>query len=396
MNKAANQISLSNFMPERLGTVDPANFPDETFELYSIPAYDNRCAAITDSVDIGSAKQIVQPGDVLLSKIVPHIRRSWIVGPVGQHRQIASSEWIVFRSHKIEPHYLRQIFLSDRFHEQFMATVAGVGGSLLRARPKEVGRILIPLPSLEEQRRIASILDAAEALSTKRHAAIAKLHTLAQSIFREMFGNPVANERGWEQSTVSDFVAGFESGKNLVALDEDDRESEFRVLKVSALTSLEYRPEESKPLPRGYTPPSRHFVRAGDLLFSRANTSDLIGATAFVYVTPTNIVLPDKIWRFVWHEEPRADPHFVWFLFRHPAFRYEIAKRATGTSGSMKNISQEKVFGIRVGLPPIHLQRQFASEVMLVHITKERAQISMAKLDGLFTTLQYHAFQGEL
>jgi type I restriction enzyme, S subunit len=133
MSNAVKQLPLSNFMAERLGAIDPANFPDETFELYSIPAYDSRCPDVTDGDAIGSTKQMVKPGDVLLSKIVPHIRRSWVVGPVNEHRQIASGEWIVFRGDTIEPRYLGHIFLTDRFHKQFMATVAGVGGSLLRA-----------------------------------------------------------------------------------------------------------------------------------------------------------------------------------------------------------------------------------------------------------------------
>jgi len=271
-----------------------------------------------------------------------------------------------------------------------------VGGAQPNISQQIIRKTVIPLPPLDEQRRIAAILDAADTLRAKRRDALAKLDTLAQSIFIEMFGDPVANERSWKEVAVSDFVAGFASGKNLVASDEENGESEFRVLKVSAVTSLEYRPDECKSLPEGYTPPSGHFVRSGDLLFSRANTSDLVGATAFVYDTPVNIVLPDKIWRFVWHEEPRVDPHFVWFLFRHHAFRYEIAKRATGTSGSMKNISQEKVLSICVGLPPLDLQRRFAQEVRRIRQSTQVAQTSLIQLDRLFVSLQHHAFHGEL
>src|SRR5690606_4686336 len=134
-------------------------------------------------------------------------------------------------------------------------------------------------------------------------------------------GDPVANHRKWPVKAVGDFVAGFESGKSLVADDEDDRRSKYLVLKVSAVTSLEYRPEQSKALPPDYTPPASHIVRSGDLLFSRANTAELIGATAYVFSTPPNLLLPDKLWRFVWHNEPRTEPHFVRYLFQQPKFR---------------------------------------------------------------------------
>src|SRR5450830_733387 len=139
-------ILLEELMATRLGGVDPSKFADETFELYSIPAFDSRRPEIVVGEKIGSTKQIVQSRDVLLSKIVPHIRRSWIVGSSVGHRQIASGEWIVFRSDDALPEYLRHVFLGDDFHAQFMQTVSGVGGSLLRAPPAQAAKIPIPPP----------------------------------------------------------------------------------------------------------------------------------------------------------------------------------------------------------------------------------------------------------
>jgi type I restriction enzyme S subunit len=137
----------------------------------------------------------VRPGDVLLSRIVPHIRRAWVVGPERGRRIIASGEWIVFRGDGVEPSYLRHLLVGDAFHAEFMRTVSGVGGSLLRARPAYVAEIEVPLPSVEEQQRIAAILDQADALRAKRRAALAQLDSLAQSVFLEMFGDPFAPGR---------------------------------------------------------------------------------------------------------------------------------------------------------------------------------------------------------
>ena len=251
------------------------------------------------------------------------------------------------------------------------------------------------LPPLAEQRRIAEVLDRAEALRAKRRAALAELDALTQSLFLDLFGDPVTNPK-WPEVMVSDFVAGFESGKSIVADDEEDTTSPYRVLKVSAVTSLEFRPEQSKALPPDYSPPPSHFVRTGDLLFSRANTAELIGATAYVSSTPPNLLLPDKLWRFVWHKTPKADPHFVRFLFQQPKFRREIGQRASGTSGSMKNISQEKVLTIKVGLPPLDLQQEFARRVAAVEKLKQAQRTALAELDALFATLQHRAFRGEL
>ncbi|MEQ8254813.1 MAG: restriction endonuclease subunit S [Roseovarius confluentis] len=182
-------VSLEEFMPTRTPSVNPAKHPDEVFELWSIPAFDDGRPEILAGAEIGSSKKCVEPGDVLLSRIVPHIRRAWIVEPSTDSRQIASGEWMIFRGTDFDANYLRHVLISDPFHAQFMQTVAGVGGSLLRARPESVKAIKIPLPPLEEQKRIAGILDQADALRRLRARALDKLKTLGQAIFYEMFGD---------------------------------------------------------------------------------------------------------------------------------------------------------------------------------------------------------------
>ena len=98
---------LDEFMVKRGGSVDPSRFKNETFELLSIPAFDQGSPEIVEGENIGSSKKIVAPQDVLLSKIVPHIRRCWIVPALSNKRQIASGEWIQFRGEDFFPEYLR-------------------------------------------------------------------------------------------------------------------------------------------------------------------------------------------------------------------------------------------------------------------------------------------------
>lgn len=156
-------------------------------------------------------------------------------------------------------------------------------------------RIPIAVPSPGEQRRIATILDKADELRSKRRLALAELDSLIESIFHSMFGDPVRNERGWDSCLVSDFISDATGGKNIIG--SVDEAGGYRVLKISAITSLRFLAVETKPLPAGYVPPARHLLRNGDLLFSRANTSELVGATVLVREAPENFALPDKIWR---------------------------------------------------------------------------------------------------
>lgn len=250
----------------------------------------------------------------------------------------------------------------------------------------------IPLPPLAEQQRIAAILDKAEEIKRKREQAIAKLDELAQSTFVEMFGDPVNNSKNWEKVIVADFVKSFESGKSFLTDSDSEAVAEFRILKISAVTSLEYDAQQSKPVPAGYTPPKSHLVRAGDLLFSRANTAELIGATAYVSQTPPNMLLPDKLWRFIWHDVPRAEPLYVRKLFQQDKFRYILGKLATGSSGSMKNISQSKVLSIPVALPPLDLQTEFTTIIKKIEISKSIQIQTLNRAKLLISSLQHQAF----
>src|SRR5690606_28106041 len=259
---------------------------------------------------------------------------------------------------------------------------------------KYLKRLQVPRPPIEEQRRIAAILDHADALRAKRREALARLDELAQSIFIDMFGDPIANDRNWPSGTVGDFVDGFEGGRNIVG--SGDSAGGYRVLKVSAVTALSYRESESKPLPEGYVPPSNHIVQKGDLLFSRANTSELVGATALVTDTNGRTALPDKLWRFKWKNEGAAVPGFVATLFQRPSFRRMISDRGTGSSGSMKNISQGKVLSVPLGVPPVELQERFESLRVHVDSLKSDHRFALAELDALFASLQNRAFRGEL
>jgi type I restriction enzyme S subunit len=91
-------INLGEIAVQRGGSVDPKKFPTETFELYSIPAFDKGTPETVLGTEIGSTKKQVQTNDVMVSRIVPHIRRAWVVGPDNGNRQIASGEWIISRS----------------------------------------------------------------------------------------------------------------------------------------------------------------------------------------------------------------------------------------------------------------------------------------------------------
>ncbi len=335
-------------------------------------------------------------GDILVAKITPCFEN-------GKIAQASVSTGIAFGStefHVLRPgtqldrryllHFLRRPSVL-RLGEQRMT---GAGGQR-RVPSRLFDELEIPLLPLEEQQRIASILDAADALRTKRRQALEKLDSLTQSIFIDMFGDLARNTKGLPLMCVGDFTEGFETGKS-VAAGPDDLPGGYRVLKVSAVTRRVYLPSESKPVPISYDPPSQHLVREGDLLFSRANTTELVGACAYVHATPPGLLLPDKLWRFVWRQPRSVEPLYIWKALQGPKARRDIGDLATGSSGSMKNISQEKFLRLQLPVPALELQRVFVERYQEIHQLRADAERQACSIDKLFASLQHRAFRGEL
>jgi type I restriction enzyme S subunit len=240
------------------------------------------------------------------------------------------------------------------------------------------------------------LLDEADELRKLRTQADHRIAALIPALFHEMFGDPVENRKSWEVHPVCSFVTELFGGRSVNPAGADEAAGRFRVLKISAVTWGDFRPEESKPVLASYEPPTSHFVRAEDLLFSRANTTELVGATSYVFETPSNLLLPDKLWRIVWKEPRKVEPLFVWWLFQAASMRRELGKRATGSGGSMKNISKPKVMTLEVPVPPLSLQKEFAARAFEIRAMQTEQAKSRQKLDSLFQSMLHRAFNGEL
>ena len=170
---------------------------------------------------------------------------------------------------------------------------------------------------------------------------------------------------------------------------------EVGVLKISAVTSGRYRPNENKAVENIEAGRSLVTPQKGDLLFSRANTRELVAATCIVDRMVENVFLPDKLWR-IRLKSQRVTPEYLKFVLSDPTFRTGLCSKATGTSGSMLNISQGKLLETTLPLPPIGQQRAFSS--LFWRVEGMRAQlVDQSGNDAtLFASLSQRAFRGEL
>ncbi|WP_029142668.1 restriction endonuclease subunit S [Heyndrickxia coagulans] len=150
-------VKLKTINKDKKRNIDPKSFKDETFELYSVPSFPEGSPEFIKGDEIGSSKQLVNKDEILLCKINPRINRVWkVLNNHGKFRQLASTEWIVISENKaIYSEYLLYLLKSPYFRKLITSNVSGVGGSLTRARPKEVETYPIAVPPIKEQKRIA-------------------------------------------------------------------------------------------------------------------------------------------------------------------------------------------------------------------------------------------------
>ena len=254
----------------------------------------------------------------------------------------------------------------------------------------------IPLPPLPIQKQIAAVLEKADTLRQQCQQMEQELNALAQAVFLEMFGDPIKNPKNWAKKRIRDLVKDFIGGKSLASAETEENSGAYRVLKISAVTTGEFKPEESKPLPDDYTPRDEHYVKANNLLISRANTTELVGATALVFGSPENLLLPDKLWRFVWHDSAAISQVFYWQLLSSKGLREQLGKISSGSGGSMKNISKGKLNELEVIYPPIEIQLEYERVYLQIRQQKQTVSEQLIVLNDNFNSLMQRAFKGEL
>jgi type I restriction enzyme S subunit len=257
-----------------------------------------------------------------------------------------------------------------------------------------VERFIIPLPPLEEQRRIAAILDKADGVRRKRKEAIRLTEELLKSTFLEMFGDPVTNPKGWEVRELGDCVKDIESGWSPKCDTRQAEPEEWGVLKLGAVTYGHFNPDENKAMLPDDVPRQELEIKTGDLLVTRKNTYELVGASAFVQMTRPKLMLPDLIFRLRLIDG--IDPVYVWQTLSQKTMRLKLSGLAGGTAGSMPNISKARLRTLPFPVPPQLLQLKYREIFNQFWLKKEHQKESEEISENLFNSLLQKAFRGEL
>ena len=234
----------------------------------------------------------------------------------------------------------------------------GRGATFKEISKQIVANIEIDLPPIERQSEIAAQFEIIASVLRHHHELLSTLDDLIKARFVEMFG--AINET----VPLSYYIESLTAGKSLAG----EVECLNKVLKTGAATYDYFDPTQVKNLPKDYEPVAEHQLHDGDIIISRMNTAELVGAAAYVWIAPAHTYLPDRLWRAELRE--CVNPIFVWQAIVQPTTKEAIRKIAGGTSGSMKNISKPGLLSIHVKKVSVEMQNDFAAFVSQVNKSK--------------------------
>jgi type I restriction enzyme S subunit len=281
--------------------------------------------------------------------------------------------------------YLQHWLDSREFREQITKRVTG--SAQQNFGPSHLKEIKITLPPIPEQRRIAAILDQADALRAKRREALAQLDSLTQSIFVDMFGDAQTIFNKWPTKKLGEILDFLTSGSRGWAEYYSDCGALF--LRIQNVCRDELRLEDVAFVNAPNSAEAKRTkVQEGDVLLSI--TADL-GRTA---VIPAGLGDAHINQHLSILRTSKVMPRYLSAFLTSPAGQREIHGR--DKHGVKAGLNFDDIRSFRLPIPPEPLQCEFVQRTNFVTTQKIRYQQSLAELEGLFASLQHRAFRGEL
>ena len=232
-----------------------------------------------------------------------------------------------------------------------------IGGVIKYIKLSNLTDIVIELPTMDVQRKIVEKLKKLRRIRLNKEDELIKLDSLVKARFVEMFGDLKFD------TPVSKYIESLTAGKSLAGKEKCTN----KVLNTGAVSYDKFK-NDYKYLPSNYVPDENNKVRTGNVLISRMNTQELVGATAYVWEAPENTYLPDRLWRANLKEN--VNSIFLWQVLIHPLLKLQIQRVSSGTSGSMKNISKSNFLKLKVPDVNEESQNKFATFVQQVDKSK--------------------------
>lgn len=327
--------------------------------------------------------KLVPTGSVLFAKIGEAIRQNHRV-VAGRPLLIDNNAMAAIPSNQIDSRFLYHYLKTVDFYALAPATTVPA------LRKSELEGVRVPSFHIEEQRRIAAILDQAETLRTQRRTALALLDSLTQSLFLDMFGDPVVNPKGWPFTRLDQLVRRDDSINYGVVQPGDALDEGVPLVRVGDVVDGNFDPAALKridaTIEQGY---KRSRLRGDEILVTCVGS---IGVVALVEPSMKGFNIARAVSRIpVSEQENRV--FLASYLRTDYVQRYFTSELRTVSQPTL-NIKQ--ICETRVIQPPLDLQQTFATRIAAIEALKATHRRALAALDALFASLQQRAFAGQL
>jgi type I restriction enzyme S subunit len=339
--------------------------------------------------DIASSKFAFTGNHVLYGKLRPYLAK--IATP--DFGGVCSTDILpLLPTKEVDRAYLRWVLLTPPLIAA--ANLRTSGANLPRISPSALGDLRIPLLPLDRQRNVAAILDCADALRTKRRAALAQLDTLTRAIFLDIFGDPATNPKGWPRATMCEVVAGdygIKAGPFGSSLKKEEYTSRgYRVYGQEQVLAGRFDIGDYYISERKYQQLKSCAVREGDLLLT------LVGSFGKVLIVPTGIepgIINPRLLK-ISPDSEKVTSQYLASLLLQPATQLHFERISHG--GTMGILNAGVVKRLPIPVPPLQLQQEFGRRLEYMARLDVRIRSSMQSFDALFASLQHRAFRGEL
>ena len=339
--------------------------------------------------DAGSSTHWFDEQYVLYSKLRPYLNK--VVLPDSQG--LATTELVPMLPDpkRLDRNYLAHYLRSNRFVSWISEQVAGA--KMPRVSMTVFWDHDIPLPPLEEQKRIAAILDKADAIRQKRKQAIELADEFLRSVFLDMFGDPVSNPKGWEVKSLSELI--LKGPTNGLYKPASCYGSGKRILRIDGFYSGELVDQSKlKRLETSKAEISKFSLQARSIVINRVNSPEYLGKCAFVDSLEEVTVFESNMMNFL-VDELYLNPRFLVQQLLMPNIKKQImtcAKHAVNQS----SINQQDVKKFEVLVPPIEIQNKFELIAQSLKVKLNKLDENSESCSKLFNALSKKAFSGQL
>ena len=384
------RVKIRDVVIGNTGSINPTRSPTETFVYVDVAAVDNTNKVIAGAREIlgadapSRARKLIRQGDILVSTVRPNLNAVAMV-PSHLDGQIASTGFCVLRaSEKILSEYLYFYTRSDAFVESLSSLVAGA--MYPAVTDSQVLDQTLPLPSIQEQRRIVDLLSRAEGIVRLRREAEKKAAELIPALFLDMFGDPATNPKGWPTQSIKNLVT-FVSGGTPSKSRDDFWVGDLPWVSPKDMKRVGIEDAIDHVNRKVLTETSIKLIPLGSVLI-------VVRGMILIHTVPVGLSLVpltiNQDMKALVPNEAVVGDYLLWLLkVSQPRLLGMVATAAHGT----KKLETEDLERFVIPIPPVTKQNEFIHRVREIESIQSQQSFATAKAQATFDALLAQAFQ---